>query len=436
MEDGLAKEVLIVSYRFPPQGGIAALRIGYFVKYLSEFGWHPRVLARHFEDFELRDPSLSALIPDTTQVVWVTAPDPFGVKRLLDKPRLADVAPLMTVPSLSPSWIPGAYRSGLKLLRDSQSKAIFSTSPPISSHVVAYLLKKRTGLPWIAEYRDEWSLHPATRWPSAFHKGVARRLDQSIMRSADLIVTTSPAYSALFAREFSLPAGKFVTITNGFDEEDFAAARIRPLRRDGRPFRIGYVGTLAGVQNAEPFLTAVQELIMEEAIPAEKIALHFTGRADPLNWPLLEERGVLHLTGYVDHKTAVSHMLESDVLLLILTHERGANTIPAKTFEYLGSGRPVLALVPPQGPVATIIKEAKAGLVVDPNNVGAIKQAIVHFFHCWQEDRLDARADVAYIQRYTRRRLAGKLASLLDSVCGAQEGPRWAAATQPRVGGD
>lgn len=430
MEDRLAKEVLIVSYRFPPQGGIAALRIGYFAKYLPNFGWHPHILARHFRDFELNDPSLLTLIPDATQVVWVAAPDPFGVKRLLDKPRLVGVAPLMTVPSLSPSWIPSAYLSGLKLLRETRSEAIFSTSPPISSHVVAYLLKKRTGLPWIAEYRDEWSLHPATRWPSAFHKKVARRLDRLIMHSADLIVTTSPAYSALFAREFSLPAGKFVTITNGFDEGDFAAAQMRLTRPNGRPFHIGYVGTLAGVQNAEPFLNAVQELIVEGIIPAEKITLRFTGRADPLNQPLLEERGILHLVGYVDHKTAVSHMLESDVLLLILTHERGADTIPAKTFEYLGSGRPILALVPPQGPVATIIREAQAGLVVDPNDIGGVKQAVVHLFNSWQDGRLDIRTDAEYVQQYTRRRLAGKLASLLDSLCCAQEEPCWAAAMQ------
>ncbi|MDZ7379582.1 MAG: glycosyltransferase, partial [candidate division KSB1 bacterium] len=187
---------------------------------------------------------------------------------------------------------------------------------------------------------------------------------------------------------------------------------------------------------ADTFLAAVQELVSGGVIPAERIALRFTGRTDSLHWLALEEQGILHLSGYVDHKTAISHMLESDVLLLILTHERGADTIPGKTFEYLGSRRPILALVPPQGAAAAIIREAKAGLVVDPQDVEQIKEAIVYLFNRWQEGQLAAETDPEYIQQYTRRQLAGKLAGFLDSLCHTRESPLWMATVRLKIGGD
>ena len=389
MATDAARRVLVISFRFPPHGGGGVQRTAYFTKYLSRNGWRPHVLTGPGDCRRLQDASLLQVIPED---VPVTRTGMLGTERflqLLGRVRLARVARTVTpsLPNMTGGWIPHAYRAGLRLLESREFDLIYSSAYPMASHVVACLLKRKTGLPWVADYRDEWSTRALCRWPSPLHRWLAGRLDRRLMAASDFVVTTSAATTQLFSREFpARDPSKYVTVTNGFDEEDFAAARKASRggdpeahRNEGR-FRIALVGSVFPWHKPELFLRALDRLIEARVVRADQLDVVFVGNSCELRSDRLQRAGVIRRLDYVDHATALRWMLSADVLLLT-NGESGS--IPGKTFEYLAAERPILAILPP-GPAADIVERTGSGRVVGLD-VGEIAAGLQAFLRAWQD---------------------------------------------------
>lgn len=409
------RRVLFVTFRFPPHGGGGVHRASRFVKYLPEFGWSPHVLTGPIGDSRpLQDASLLDLVPAQVPVTRTGYFDTQRAFRALGRLHLARVVRVFT-PSLrnmDAGWIPYAYRAGLNLLRERQFDLIFSSSYPISCHVAAYLLKRATGLPWVADYRDEWSTREVLKWPTPLHRRLARAMDRTIIAAADLVVTTSPVHTERFVQFFpSKDEAKYVTITNGFDEDDFS--QLKPPAIDARErFTMRHVGSLFAWRAPAHFLAAIQTLIDQKKIPADRIAIEFVGNTCELGFPRLREMGVIRITGYIPHREAIERMRAADVLLLLNTE---STNVPVKTYEYLASGRPILAVTPP-GPTSEILRDARAGWSVQPGDADGLAGAVLGLYRRWEEGELAATTDPSVVRRYSRRALTRGLARLFDSL--------------------
>ena len=417
-DGGGGGRALLVSFRFPPQGGVGVHRIAGFTKYLPQYGWEPHVLTgpaqggRHLED-----PTLLGALQDGCQVTRSGHMNTKAAMRWLRRLRLDRPVRMLTpcFPMMDAGWIPHGYRVGLRVLRERPFDLIWSSSYPMASHFVAYLLKRKTGLPWVADYRDEWSLRPVLQWPTPLHRAVARRLDRLVTEAADRVVTTSPAHTESFARAFSGGDGaRYRTITNGFDEDDFRNGDGRtasPLVRADR-FTVAHVGTLNGGRSADGLVAAVQSLIAWGRVPADRIELLFVGNTKAVEDLGLESRGVLRRVEYLPHREAVGVMAAADVLLLV-NDER--ENILAKTFEYLAAGRPILALAPP-GATAEVVEGARAGAVLDPADAEGIADHLAGSFRRWRAGRLRSHVDPEVIRGYSRRALTRRLAAVFDDT--------------------
>ena len=365
------RKVLIVSLRFPPHGGGSVQRTAYLVKYLPSFGWQTHVLTGPADIYGTQDPSLLSILPPGASITRTRCIDGSSLIRLLAKLRLARVAKIFTMPKLDSGWIPYAYHAGKRILSEGEYDLIYSSSYPMSSHIVAYLLKKRTKLAWVADCQDEWSFNPHLKYRTELHKWIAFRLDRLVLNAADRVVTTSPGHTEAFSKRFPSPvADKYVTITNGFEEDDFSLRSSPAHVRKFQGLTIAYVGSLYSYRNVAPFMTAVRELVDEGAIPSEEIVILFVGETGRAEFTGFQKRGIVRKLGHVSHKEAIAHMQAADVLLLIMSRQR--SNIPAKLFEYLASGQPILALIPPDSPAAHIVRETKTGIVVDPGDTGQI----------------------------------------------------------------
>ena len=411
----------MVAFRFPPQGGIGVLRTAHCSRYLEEHGWKPHVLTGPLGNtHRLMDVSQLQLIPEHVPVKRTGYFDTTRVFQTLGKFHVARLARTLSVslPFMSAGWIPYAYRAGRQLLRAGGFDLIYSSSYPIACHVVAYWLKRQTGVPWVADYRDEWSTREELSWPSPLHRRLALRLDRLIANSADRVVTTSPAAADRLARHFPNPEpGHYVTVTNGFYEGDFRESYDPPADTGSSDrFRLSYVGTLGRANRLSGVLAAVESLVDDGRIPEDRIAVSFVGplRRD-LDFPGLREAGVLRTVGFVSHSEAVAWMKGSDALLL-LNHE--SVSIPGKIFEYLATGQPILAVIP-DGPAADIVREAKAGVVVDPTDADGIVREIHRMYEAWRHRQLRSDADHSVVQRYTWRETARQLAEIFDATVGA-----------------
>jgi glycosyltransferase involved in cell wall biosynthesis len=411
------RRLLVVSPRFPPRGGGGVQRITYFVRHLTELGWEVTVLTGPGDaSHGLEDRSLLAQVPASVQVIRTRALDTSRAMHALGRMHLASAARVVTpsFPNMEPGWIPFGLSAGAKALAETGARLILSSAYPLSSHIVALLLANRTGCRWVADYRDEWSIRSVLRWPTPLHRRVAIQLDRAIVRRADRVVTTSPAHTRRFVAELADgDSRRFVTITNGFDPEDFAGhLASRSLGENGRPFTIAHVGSLFTWRDGSVLVDAIGDLLREGSIGADEIRLRFVGHAAALPESAGELEGVIQRTGYVDHATAVREMRAADLLVLVNTEE---TNIPGKTFEYLASGTPILAMVRP-GPTGEIVREARAGTVVDVDDREGTKRAIREGLSRWRAGSPVPAPDPGIVGRYARRATARQMSDVLDAV--------------------
>ncbi len=408
----------MIAFRFPPHGGIGIRRTAYCSRYLEEHGWSPHILTGPLGNtHSLMDESQLQLIPEHVPVKRTGYFDTKRVFQTLGKFHLASLARTLTasLPVMNAGWIPYACRAGRQLLRAGGFDLIYSSSYPVACHMVAYRLKRQTGVPWVADYRDEWSTRGTLRWQSSWHRRLAFRLDRLTTASADRVVTTSPAAADRLALRFPNPEpGHYVTVTNGFDEADFDKSDGLPVEvaRSDR-FHLGYVGTLYRSKRLNGVLAAVQALVDGGRIPEDQIAVSIVGPgSDAHDFPRLREAGILRTVGFVSHSEAVAWMAGSDALLL---PNNESFNIPGKTFEYLATGNPILAMLP-GGPTADIIREARAGVTVEPGDADGIAREIHRMYEAWKRGHLQSDLDRSVLRRYTWRETVRRLAEIFDDT--------------------
>jgi glycosyltransferase involved in cell wall biosynthesis len=240
--------VLFVSYQFPPVGGAGVQRPAKFAKFLREFGWDVSVLMAANPSVPVLDESLLADLPDDLVIEKARTWEPgYAVKRGLGQSTsggtssrggwkrtlLAPVrramrfaAGIVLQPDPQLLWLPNAYRSGLALLRRLRHDVIFATSPPYTILILGTLLSRRTGLPLVVDFRDEWDIsgqyleNSQRDW---FSRMIQRRMQRWVLRHANAIVaTTQASTSAVAARAAEAGSrAESLCIYNGFDPGDF-----------------------------------------------------------------------------------------------------------------------------------------------------------------------------------------------------------------------
>jgi glycosyltransferase involved in cell wall biosynthesis len=423
--------VLFVAFFFPPLGGGGVQRSLKFVRYLPAHGWQPRVVTAE-ANYWMRDESLLEEIPPGTPVRRV----PFGGRRLIGlggrggtRSRAATrllrgLSRLALVPDAYVGWSRRAAGAAADEISRHPCALIFTTSSPDSAHLLGRRVKRATGLPWVADFRDPWTGRLSYAPPTLLHHRLHLSLERACLREADAVVVTTPETRDDFRqRHPGLPAGKFHVIANGYDEDDFTVASA--LREAGEGDWIpagGFPVLHAGQLNLDRSLTPYLDgLRLFRARPGAGEATTFLlGPCYDAHRGEVEAAGlgdVVHFLPGRTHRDAVAAMLSARVLLLLeQDSDRGRLVLPGKAFEYLRAGRPILAVVPRGGAAARFVRETGAGLAVDPSRPAEIADALARLLAAgWA-----ASASPVPPARYERRVLAAELAALFDAVIAAR----------------
>jgi len=439
------RRVLLVSYHFPPVGGAGVQRPVKFVKYLRRFGWETSVLMASNPSVPVFDNSLCADLPDDLIVERARTWEPgyrfkkniatgssglrTGVKaRALGVCRrlLRQGAGMLLQPDPQILWVPAALKAGLRLLRRIPHDAILATAPPYANLLLGGLLKKRTGLPLILDYRDEWDMsskyleNSQRDWVS---HAVQQRMQRGVLRQADAVVATTQASTRRLA-ERARQAGsraQTVCIYNGYDTSDFpsGSANRESSTSETRRFRIVYTGTLWNLTNVEPLVQAIERLATRGGDLLNRIELLFVGRKTPEQRVMLDritQTGCrIEIEDYCDHNRALELMASADALCLLLSDVDGAErVVPAKLFEYLALRREILAITP-VGETTDIVRSFFGESHFLPSDVTGIAD--------WLQARANGRpvtgptaSNDERIAQFSRERQAGQLAELLNQV--------------------
>jgi glycosyltransferase involved in cell wall biosynthesis len=407
------KKVLVIAYHYPPVGGGGVFRTLKFTKYLPQFGFRPYVLTVKNSMYTPKDPTLVKEIPPEARIIATFSFE----HRLLRASRLLNIDPeWFFIPDVNVGWLPFSIYAGTKIIRRENIDVIYVTAPIWTSLLIGYLLKKKTQKPLVVDFRDPWTINPFKKTPTKFHARIENCLERRVLTSADYVITVSQPYRRRLIEKYPFLETKCEVIMNGFDPDDFKDLKRQPLQ--GK-FRIVHTGSFYGLRTPKYFLFALQKLVQEKPYLRKQIEVKFVGnygRETPIIVDKLGLNDLVQFIRYIPHERCLELMVNSHVLLLIVASEgyKTLGIVTGKLFEYLVSGRPVLALAPKESIVANIIQSANAGLVVSSNL--AIKNAILEFYEQWATGKLSATTDMGSIERYNRKVLTHKLAQIFEKI--------------------
>ena len=411
----MVKRVLMVAFHFPPLRGSSGIqRALKFAQYLPALGWQPLVLSAHPRAYANQGPDQLAEIPPQAVVKRAFALD--SARHLAWRGRYIGWTAL---PDRFVSWVLGAVPSGLNLVRRYRPQVIWTTYPVASATLIGYLLHKLTGLPWIADFRDPMSDDYYPRDPRV--RAVARWIERKAVQHAALVVCTTPsAVKTYLARYPDLPRSRFAVLENGYDEENFRhAGQAAGTPAAGRPFTLIHSGIIyPSERDPVPLFRALAELKAAGAIDAGRLHIMLRATAhDDYVAGLLAEHGIADLVSLAPHvayQAALAEMLAADGLL-VLQASNCNHQIPAKLYEYLRAGRPILALTDAAGDTAATLRAAGVDSIAPLDDSEGIKHGLLQFLQRARAGQapLPTPAAVAAASRQAR---TAELARLLDAV--------------------
>lgn len=413
-----------------------------FAKYLPQFNWRPFILTGKHHFF-FQDEELLHEVERSCKIVRVPYFDPRLIFRTKTKPlnsglqiakpdkktfnRVLSFSKSLfkkvVIPDVYAGWVLGAVKKALMLIRNEKIDLIYSVDNPCSNHLVALILKRITGIPWVADFKDPWvASFGANVSPKIFPLSwLDYILQRNVLHYCDKCVSSDKRIDKILKTvSKARQEDKFHIIFNGFDKEDFRG-EVNKYNND--TLTISYLGTIYEVMAPHAFLEAIMNLLKKGAIKEDDIRVQFIGQLEHprvLNnetFQTLLRRGIVKYVEMVSHKTSIRYMRESDALLLISANVFGGkDLIPSKTFEYLASGTPIIALSEENSAVAEIVLKAQSGYNINYYDIAKIEKLLVKLTEQIKGGPLILPQDKKYINLFDRKNSAKRLSEIFNSL--------------------
>lgn len=430
------KRVLIITYYWPPSGGAGVQRWLKFVKYLPDEGWTPVVVTPENPEMPYIDESLLKDIPAGTEIMRLPIAEPYTLYNKLtgkkkgtkfqhgflkekdQSPSWAEKVAIwirgnVFIPDARVLWVRPTVRFLTEYLRKNPVDLIVTTGPPHSIHLIGKQLKKKCRIPWIADFRDPWTgiYYFDKLMLSAPAKKYHQMLEKSSFNQADHLITVGSTMQRDFRKLTPTPVS---VITNGYDHSDYES--VTPLQP--HKFTLLYTGMFLPDQNPKELWQVLKELSNENADFESSLDLQFIGKTDAGIIDDIHQHGLsrfLKLSAYVPHEELPARQQHAALLLLSINRIQNAPYIlTGKVFEYLASGKPILAICPAESDVAKIIRETSTGWIVPFNCEKLLKQALLEAFADFTNK--SSRFTPHHREKYSRKSLTKELTEIMNAV--------------------
>jgi len=410
------RRVLMVAFHFPPCTGTSGVfRTVKFVRYLPEFGWSPVVLTASPRSYPSSDDGIGpqAAVPVARALAFDAARH-LAVRRRY--PRLA------ALPDRWATWWLAGVLHGLRFIRRFRPAVIWSTYPIATAHLIGLTLHRLGGIPWVADFRDPMTEedYPA----DAMLRGVLRWVERRTVSQASRVIFTAPSACEFYRQRYpAIPTERFTVIPNGYDDADLGGLPLEGRARisSDRPLELLHAGVIyRNERDPSAFFRALAELKRQGAVSAGalRVVLRAPSEEDHLV-AFLASLGlgdVVSVRPAIPHRRALEECAGADALLLIQGSSCNRQ-IPAKAYEYLRLGRPILALTDPRGDTARLLGET-GGATIVPSDDSAIIAALPRFLAALREGTHPGPASDV-VDRFDRRLQTATLADCLVAVANA-----------------
>lgn len=461
----ITNTLLIIASDFPPLIGTNTQRVLSFVRHLPKSGWTTKIFTQDLADLLAIDSRDLARLPPDLPIFRISDPDIFAKRSRIHGhyPPDASQAEQQNLPTSEETVLSGnthasrvreyikwpiriasnilkqylrifAYQpDALRLWANLVAykvcsshgldvQVVFTSSPAFSCHMAGLSVKRKTGLPWIADFRDLWVGRPYRKLASPLHAWWDSHLEATVVRNCDRLILASPAWVKTFKQRYGDEIGKkLVVITNGYESDVVETARKNldhsPVRRDSS-VRFLLTGSMHEGESPNPFIDALGIIKQTNPELITNISVDLVGNGGDYIQQIIEciRRNDLadriRILGPRSNTECVEMQLESDCLLLFSASQH-LETIRGKSFEYMATGKPILACIPVNGVQAQILEKAGTATIVEHGDINATATAIRGFLTGTSRPCVP---DWAYIQSFDRQRLTACLAAVLDEL--------------------
>jgi len=446
MDTGTSSTVLVLTYEFPPSAGGGVQRIAKLCTFLPAHGFEPWVICSEPVVGRPSDRTLAAEVAGMA-VTRVAAPNPSeSVARLLapfkrirsaissrraritvdegvspaheiSPPASARLARMVSDDDAS-WWSRRAVSAACDLGARSGAAAVLASGPPFSVLVAGGRIAEELGLPLVADMRDGWLTNPGAGTLSRRRKRRAARQQRRVLRMAAAVTCVSEPI-ATEARDAGACCVEL--IPNGYDAREMP--RLAPVA--GPTLRVAFMGRFYGVTDPEPFLTGLA-LAVSGTDTSPEVRFEVVGPGNARFESLAARLGLagkVDVCGYLPHDEALARVACADIAVVLISDVAGAEAVyTGKLFEYLGMGIPVLVVGPREGAAASLVRQARAGWVVEPSQteeIAALIRSLAQYKAAGEPVAVDS--DRTVIEGFERGKQAAAFARILGEVCGQTE---------------
>lgn len=407
------RRILMVAFHFPPHmGSSGLLRTLKNARYLPDCGWMPTVLTANPRTYDSVDQSQLQEIPQQVRVIRAFALD--TRKHLSFKGRYFRHAAL---PDRWSTWALGAVPAGALEIYKNKIDVILTTFPVASAVLIGYMLHRITHVPWIADFRDSMTEKDYPRDPHV--RRAYRWLEKKAVQYASRLLFTAESTRQMYLQRYpDLSPDKCLVIANGYDEQDFVGLS-RPGSVKSVRLRMQHSGLIYPEErNPVPFFKALSRLVKQGRIQPSsfRIELRACGNDEHFR-RIVTELGIdqiVHFLPALPYRVALQDCSEADILLLL----QGASCdhqIPAKAYEYLRMGKPILALTSETGDTAKLLRECGGSTILDIADEEALVRALPDFLDAVRNGS-HSLPNLEIVSRYSRQNQARELANCLSGV--------------------
>ncbi|MNS08548.1 hypothetical protein D3C72_400120 [compost metagenome] len=423
------KKLLIITYYWPPAGGPGVQRWLKFVKYLPDFGIQPIVYIPENPTYPIVDEKLVKDVSESAIILKNKIFEPYQLASFLSKNKTKKISSgiipnqkkqsfldktflwirgNLFIPDARVFWVKPSVAYLEKYIQEHNIDTIVTSGPPHSLHLIGLELKEKLNVKWFADFRDPWTTigyHKSLRlsdYAAKKHKG----LEHQVLNTADTIIVTSKTTKAEFQAITNKP---IAVITNGYDTEN-----VEKQTLDSK-FSLAHIGSFLSERNPLILWESLVELISEIPDFKSNLEIKLIGAVSQEVLETISQFGLnpyLNNLGYVSHTEAIAHQRKSQVLLLIeINSEDTKSIIPGKLFEYMVSGRPIIAIGPKDSDFAEIITTTNTGVFFEYSEKMKLKSVILDFYNQFLEGKLQSNG--VGLQHYSRKNLTKELAQLI-----------------------
>ena len=415
----MKKKVLMIAYHYPPCHGSSGIQRSLkYSRYLPENGWQPIVLSANERAYEQRSYDLIEEVHQEAIVRRAFALD--SARHLAFKGKYPG---FLALPDRWITWWLGGVATGLRLIRKYKPDVIWSTYPIATAHLIGLSLKKLTGLPWVADFRDSMTDDAYPEDPKV--RTIYKWIEESTVKNADRNVFTAPSAAQMYRERYKgTPENKWSCLLNGYDENNFSIPiqEKRSILQNAKPnekILLLHSGILyPSERDPTSFFTALAVLKKKQLISSEtlEVRLRASHHEDTIK-PLVDKMTIGDIVSFappIGYHDAIAEMNAADGLLIFQASNCN-HQIPAKIYEYFRTQKPILALTDPRGDTAWLMKSNGMNSVSPLNSSDEIEVDFLNFIDQIRSDGGEI-LNKSAIEQFSRRNQTALLGKLLDDL--------------------